>query len=149
MAFLATFASANIVINSKDAKEVIQSRQKRANLGKWGSNLEKECFENNVCRAFEEFKEGAENIYGKPLIRKDKRTEHAYTNLYKNCHKNTQFCSNDGNDCQCNVQFKNWLEKPSDETAECKELGKDRMTRHRKDRINWERQKPSYADAQQ
>merc|ERR1712166_628198 len=111
--FCGHLASANIIIKSEEANEVIQSRQKRALQGAWGrSDMEKECFEDDVCHAFEEFQEGAENIYGKPMIREERRTRQAYKNLYRRCHNGNQFCVNQGNVCECNVQFKNWLENP-------------------------------------
>ena len=110
--FCSYLASANIIIKSKEANEVIQSRQKRASQGWSLSDVEQECFEKTVCRNFEEFQEGAENVYGKSLIRKDRRSKQAYKNLYNRCHSADQFCSNRGNECECNVQFTNWLKNP-------------------------------------
>merc|ERR1711997_337081 len=119
LVFLCEIASANILIESDEAKQILRSRrQKRSiNLGgftRW-SNVEKECFRKEVCSDFEEFAEGAENIWGHEFIKEDRRTQDAFNNLYSACHENDRYCRKKANSCDCNEQFKKWLENPSDQ----------------------------------
>merc|ERR1712178_126463 len=111
-ALFASVASANILIKSEEAKQLIHSRVRR-----WGrSNMQEECFSiGKTCSQFEEFAEGAENVYGKKLIRRDDRTKEAFNNFYQTCHYDKPFCKNN-DECRCNKQFKNWLKNPRDET---------------------------------
>ena len=117
---LGNLVTANIMISSEEANEVIQIRQKR---GFWEkvrlkvqvSNLERECFEDDFCREWEDFQEAAENVYSgfKHVKREDPEVKHTWK-LYRSCHyerlspgKNGNKCS--GNSCECNVPFKEWL----------------------------------------
>merc|ERR1711941_18027 len=118
---LAVSASANF-INNKEANEVLGHRERRG-LGEivtqikrtfkqisklqLTSDFEKECLERQVCPTFVDFKQGAENIYGRKLFRRIYGTEKVKIsrrifNAYRDCHKENTGCRRDGNNCRCN-----------------------------------------------
>jgi hypothetical protein len=123
LAIFISIASANIIIKSEEAKQLIQSRtgEIRSKRGVcWSKKCRLKRFDREctayVCDTFEEFQEGAENVYGKPLIRRDDRVKEAYQNLYLQCHNENQFCVTQKKNCKCNKWLKAWLEDPSKET---------------------------------
>merc|ERR1712048_1326548 len=97
-------------IQPDEAKQVINSRVRRG----W-SELS-ECFgQGNFCDEYEEFAEAAENEWGKPLIRENRKSQVAFENFYTECHSDDYSCRDKGSSCKCNVQLKNWLDNPSSE----------------------------------
>ena len=105
-----TAVFANFQIDQDQAEGFLKSRIKR-----WiRSNMERECFTSRkICRNFEEFAEGAENVYGEQFIHEDRRTKSAHKNFYVNCHLDNPNCRRNGENCECNKMFKNWLRNPS------------------------------------
>jgi len=123
------FAHPSIITDKASANQLLKRTSRGIKRPCWvGCGLDKKCFTpGKVCFSsdetvhfddnYEEFAEIAENDYGEDVVRKGEAMENSQRifKQYISCHVQDKSCREEGKDCSCNKNLKNYFENKNHE----------------------------------